>query len=283
MAQDGDVVRCAAPWPGVAAQLLEAMATLGSGAWRPEVLCAAATAGLDPGDAVAVLAGLATAGVCAQTADHDQWTSLQAPGELARLAVLLRGAEHYRRLRVEANSVELAVTMPMRPSRLEPELGSTPGRPGGYLPTSDAFLRVARAAQLRFVVMTPFLDARGFSWLKGVMQAAAPRAQKLLVLRDADRYAVELGVHQNDWIVTSAIGIYDYNLSHSHGSGRALPVETFHAKILLADSQLAYVGSANILGSGDGTSLETGVLVDGAAAQQVTRLVDGVLRIARRL
>lgn len=283
MAQDVDVVRCAAPWPGVAAQLVEAMATLGSTPWRPEVLCTAATAGLNPGDAVAILVGLETAGVCSRSALADHWISLHAPAELARLAVLLRGAEHYRRLRVEANTVELAVTMPLAPSRLEPELGSAPGRPGGYLATTDAFLRVARTAQQQLVVMTPFLDARGFSWLKTVMQATSPGAEKALVLRDADRYAVELGVHQNDWIIASAVGVYDYNLPHSHGSGRALPVETFHAKILLADNRLAYVGSANVLGSGNGTSLETGVLVDGAAARQVTRLIDGVLRIARHL
>lgn len=73
----------------------------------------------------------------------------------------------------------------------------------------------------------------------------------------------------------------DYNVSHGIDSGRALPIETFHAKIVLADDRLAYVGSANILGLGDGTSLEAGVLIDGAAALQLARLVDAVLRVAR--
>lgn len=283
MALDADVVRCSAPWPGLAAQLVDAMATFGSEPWRPEDICVVASAGIDPGDAVPVLAGLATVGICAKTLAPDHWISLQAPAELIRLAVILRGADHYRRLRLEAVSVELAVTMPLAPSRLEPELGSTAGRPGGYLPTNDAFLRVARAAQKRLVVMTPFLDARGFGWLKAVMQTASPGTQKVLVLRDADKYAVELGVHQNDWIVGAGIVVCDYHLPHSHDSGRALPVETFHAKILLADNTLAYVGSANVLGSGNGTSLETGVLVDGAAAQQVARLVEAVVRVARPL
>lgn len=283
MAHDADVVRCAAPWPGLAAQLVDAMATLGSDPWGPEDVCVAATAGLDPGDAIPVLAGLATAGVCARALVDDRWVNLQAPAELTRLAVILRGAEHYRRLQFEAVSVEVAVTMPMAPSWLEPELGSTLGRPGGYLPTNDAFLRVARAAQQRLVVMTPFLDTQGFGWLKAVMQAASPSASKTLVLRDADKYAVELGVHQIDWISAAGVAICDYHLSHAYGSGRALPVETFHAKVLLADNVLAYVGSANVLGSGDGTSLEAGVLVDGRAAQQVTRLVEAVLRVARPL
>jgi len=84
-------------------------------------------------------------------------------------------------------------------------------------------------------------------------------------------------------ISASDVAVCDYHLAHSYDSGRALPVETFHAKVLLADNGLAYVGSANVLGSGDGTSLEAGVLVDGRAAQQVTRLVEAILRIARPL
>lgn len=72
-------------------------------------------------------------------------------------------------------------------------------------------------------------------------------------------------------------------MAHPPGSERVLPFETFHAKIVLADERLAYVGSANLLGSGDGTTLDAGVLVDGSAAAQVARLVDGVLRVARRI
>src|SRR5258708_9345767 len=121
--------------------------------------------------------------------------------------------------------------------------------------------------------MAPFLDRRGFQWLKDVVEAASPRAQKNLVLRDADRYVVDLGVQHAAWLSASAVSVFDYCLSHDHGSGRPLPVETFHAKIVLADEKLAYVGSANVLGTGEGTSLEAGVLVDGRAAAQVARLV----------
>jgi hypothetical protein len=37
-----------------------------------------------------------------------------------------------------------------------------------------------------------------------------------------------------------------------------LPIETFHAKLIFADDTLAYVGSANLLNSSEGLSLETG-------------------------
>jgi hypothetical protein len=283
MAADADVVRCAAPWPGLAAQIVEGMAALGPGPWSVGRLCAAAAAGVDPGDAGPVLNGLALAGVCERAADDDHWTTQLSDGELRRLSELLRGAEHYRRLRLDAQSVEITVTMPMVPSLLETQLGSAPGRPGGYLPTSEAFRRVASASRERLIVLTPFLDGPGFGWLREVMETAPPAAEKILVLRDADRYTAELGVHHAHWLRATGVSVRDYHLPHGFSSGRAIAIETFHAKVLLADEQLAYVGSANILGSGDGTSLEAGVLVDGRAAAQVARLVGGILRVARRL
>jgi phosphatidylserine/phosphatidylglycerophosphate/cardiolipin synthase-like enzyme len=77
--------------------------------------------------------------------------------------------------------------------------------------------------------------------------------------------------------------VRDYHLSHSADAGRALPIETFHAKLIVADDTLAYVGPANLLNSSERISLETGLLVEGAAAVQVARLVDAVLRVARPL
>jgi phosphatidylserine/phosphatidylglycerophosphate/cardiolipin synthase-like enzyme len=79
------------------------------------------------------------------------------------------------------------------------------------------------------------------------------------------------------------ISVHDYHLSHDATAGRTLPIETFQAKLLVADDTLAYVGSANLLSSSEGLCLETGFLVEGAAASDVARLVDAVLRVARSL
>lgn len=283
MASDADVIRCAVPWPGMAAQLLEGLASLGDGVWSANQICAAAAAGLDPGDAAAVLAGLAAAGVCFRSEDGADWRSPLATVELQRLAQMLRGADHFRRLRADASSSEFVVTMPMAPSRLAEELVGSPGRPGGYLSTPAAFLRLAHAASQRLVVMTPFIDRDGFQWLRTVLTAVRPGVERYVVLRDIEQHAVDLSVEHRDWLRDLNVSVFDYHLPHPRSSGRALPIETFHAKVLLADESLAYVGSANVLGLGDGTSLEAGVLVDGRGAVQVARLVDGVLRIARRL
>jgi hypothetical protein len=283
MLSDADIVRCAAPWPGTAARLLEGLAALGPGTWPLEQICRTSASGTDPGDASQVLAGLAAAGLCAAGVEDDSWMCDYSPVELQRLAYILSGADHFRRMRLNPIAIELAVTMPLVPSHLEKELAATLGRPGGFLTTSAASARLAQMASRRLVVMTPFIDAGGFRWLRRMFEAASSDCQKIVILRNTDQYTVELGVQHADWLKAMQISVRDYHLSHAAIVGRALPIETFHAKLVLADDTLAYVGSANLLNSSEGLSLETGLLVEGGAATQVARLVDAVLRVARSL
>jgi hypothetical protein len=280
MPTDAEIVRCAAPWPGIAARLLEALALLGPGTWPVERICEASEIGTDVGQATQVLAGLADAGICVSS-DYESWQCQYAPAELQRLAQLLSGAEHFRRMRLSPATIELAVTMPLVPSHLEKELAASLGRPGGFLTTSAAFTRLSQAATKRLVVMTPFIDAGGFRWLRRLFEGALPGCEKILVLRNADKYSVELGVEHADWLRELRVSVRDYHLSHT--AGRAVPIETFHAKIVVADDSLAYVGSANLLSSSEGLSLEAGTLVDGNTAAQAARLVEAVLRVARTL
>jgi hypothetical protein len=230
-----------------------------------------------------VLAGLAAAGLCTTGAAEDSLALRNASEELLRLAQVLNGADHFRRMRLNPATIELAVTMPLLPSYLEKELAATLGRPGGFLTTSVAFSRLAQSASRRLVVMTPFIDAGGFRWLRRVFEATRTDCEKIVVLRNTDQYTVELGVQHADWLQALQVSVRDYHLSHAATTERALPIETFHAKLIVADDTLAYVGSANLLNSSEGLSLETGLLVEGSAAIQVARLVDAVLRVARPL
>jgi hypothetical protein len=283
MASDADIVRCAAPWPGTAARLLEGLAALGPRTWSLEQICTTSASGTELGHAAQVLAGLAASGVCTSAPAEDAWSCEYAPTELLRLAYILTGADHFRRLRLNPAVTELAVTMPLVPSHLEKELPVALGGAGGFLTTSAAFTRLAQSASRRLVVMTPFIDAGGFRWLRRVFEAAPSACQKVLILRDTYRYTVELGVEHSEWLRGLQISVRDYHLSHDAAAGRSLPIETFHSKIIVADDKLAYVGSANLLSSSEGLCLETGLLVEGAAASDVARLVDAVLRVARSL
>jgi hypothetical protein len=57
MPSDAEMVQCTAPWPGTAARLLEAFASLGPGAWPLDQICLASASGIDPG----LVAGLGRA------------------------------------------------------------------------------------------------------------------------------------------------------------------------------------------------------------------------------
>jgi hypothetical protein len=229
------------------------------------------------------MSGLAIAGLCSAQSDNDTWQSEYSAAELLRVASVLDGAELFRRMRLAPATTELTVTMPRGPSFLERELAASLGRPGGFISTSDAFTRIAQAATSRLVVMTPFIDPDGFRWLKRIFEACRPTCEKIVVLRDTQQYLVELGVLHSEWLRSLKVSVKDYHLSHGGSPSRSLAIETFHSKIVAADATLAYVGSANLLWSSEGVSLETGFLVDGQPAMQVARLVDGVLRVARSL
>lgn len=73
-----------------------------------------------------------------------------------------------------------------------------------------------------------------------------------------------------------ATNIRDYAFQEENGSAGA-GLETFHAKIVLADGAAAYVGSANFLYRSREENLECGFLLDGDAVAPVVVLVEAVL------
>src|SRR5258705_1926480 len=89
MASDADIVRCAAPWPGTAARLLEGLAALGPGTWSVEQICRASASGTELGHAAQILAGLSTSRVFESTKAGDSWSRPFTPAELFRLSHLL--------------------------------------------------------------------------------------------------------------------------------------------------------------------------------------------------
>jgi hypothetical protein len=76
-------------------------------------------------------------------------------------------------------------------------------------------------------------------------------------------------------LIAAGIHVLAYNRPTDEGEG----YETFHAKVVLADSCLAYVGSANLLAYAR-SSLELGIVVDGKAAQVVATVVCAIERAA---
>jgi phosphatidylserine/phosphatidylglycerophosphate/cardiolipin synthase-like enzyme len=71
----------------------------------------------------------------------------------------------------------------------------------------------------------------------------------------------------------------DLRSSAAYGT-RDLSIETFHAKIVMADASMAYVGSANLLESSYEFTLECGFIIEGPAVAQVADLVEAIMRIS---
>jgi phosphatidylserine/phosphatidylglycerophosphate/cardiolipin synthase-like enzyme len=141
--------------------------------------------------------------------------------------------------------------------------------------TTDAFLHLARRAQERLVIITPYIDASGAAWAADLFEATNAR-DKILVLRGTDQ--VRSRGASADRLVKATSRIYDYTLAVSRPDGQTF-IETFHAKIVLADGAAAYVGSANFLYRSREANLECGFLMEGDAVNPVSLVVDALLAI----
>jgi hypothetical protein len=168
------------------------------------------------------------------------------------------------------------VTLPQRPCFLEPALHevSPEGAPA-LTATREAYLHLARRARERLVVLSPFVDGPGLEWMIELI-AATPAPERILVVR----YAHRLAKHpvQTAQLRAMSTDIREYRILHRR-SARVKPIETFHAKIIMADAAAAYVGSANLVESSMEIALECGFFIEGPAVSQVVDVVNAILRI----
>lgn len=168
------------------------------------------------------------------------------------------------------------VTLPPGPSRVTQQLQKMAGSSFTTLTdTRDAFLHLARRAQERLVIMTPYIDSTGAAWAADLFEATNAR-NRFLILRGAEQMRA-CGSAGNR-LVTAASKVFDYTFA-SPSDGGPSSIETFHAKIILADGAAAYVGSANFLYRSRETNLECGFLMEGDAVAPVSVLVDALLNV----
>lgn len=166
----------------------------------------------------------------------------------------------------------LVVTMPPSPSRLDKALAASPG--AGMLTLTDtvvAFQHLARRATQRLIVMMPFIDYVGCEWVLD-MFSVTPASQRILILKHPRQ--VDDLKHHGDRLRATATQLHYY-------SGEGEIDETFHSKVVLADSVAAYVGSANLLNRSKSLNLECGLLVEGAVVTSISTFVDAVLETFR--
>jgi len=150
-------------------------------------------------------------------------------------------------------------------------------------PTEYAFKRMVHEAQSRVVVMTPFFDVTGALWLKELFKGVSEQVTKVLVLRSLEEPTQQDYPKGFDaiapWLAAKKVEVYNYSIPRAPGPGR----ETFHAKVVLCDNDVAYVGSSNVNAASLEHSMEMGVAMRGRAAQDVATIVSAVLVSANRM
>ena len=78
------------------------------------------------------------------------------------------------------------------------------------------------------------------------------------------------------WLKTEGIKVFNYSIPRIEGAGR----ETFHAKVVLCDRNVSYVGSSNMNAASLEHSMEMGIVLQGKASADVATVVDSVLMAA---
>lgn len=206
----------------------------------------------------------------------------KAHDKFKRLAFALNAIEHYTRfVHQDSTTVQVVLTKPPAPSSLETKLSEMGWRTADIEPTEHAFQSMVSAATRRVIVMTPFFDNKGARWLQELFLAARPGVELVLVLRTLE------SPHKDDypigydgiatWLRDRGVGVLNYSLPRTSTFGR----ETFHAKVVLCDSDTAYLGSSNMTSASLEHSMEMGVALRGRAATDVAVVLEAVMKAAQ--
>ena len=195
-----------------------------------------------------------------------------------RLAFALNAVEHYRSVvHRDATLAQVVLTKPPQPSELEKKLSALGWRTTELEVTEHAFNGMIRAARRRVVVMTPFLDSKGAAWLQELFSYVAPGVECTLILRsleDSTRKDYPVGFDAiAPWLRSHEVRVFNYSIPRTEG-GR----ETFHAKAVLCDRSLAYLGSSNVTAASLEHSMEMGVVLQ---VERDAELVYVTLRIEK--
>jgi len=192
----------------------------------------------------------------------------------SELATFLEGAAAMRAAMPDDGRATAVVTMPPSPSGIGAAIPATGLAYAALISTKEALERLADAATRSFTIMTPFLNDDGLAIALDLFRRTRA-SERLLVVRRSGAALAAVGRASQE-LTHLGVEVFDYRLQAVDG------YETFHAKVVLADQDLAYVGSANMTVFAR-HSMELGILADGRAARVIASIVRAVERIARRL
>lgn len=201
-----------------------------------------------------------------------------------RIAFALNAIDYYlSNVHKDSTVAQVVLTKPPQPSILEGKLSELGWKTTDLEPTDHAFRSIVQSAQKRVVAMTPFFDEKGAVWLQELFSYTRPGVERVLVLRsleDSTRKDYPVGYDTiASWLKSEHVRVFNYSIPRVYGGGR----EAFHAKVVLSDRNMAYLGSSNLNTASLEYSMELGVVLQGRAAGDVAIVIDAVLATASPL
>ena len=228
-----------------------------------------------------VLAGMLEAGLLSQMGDGISLTV--SKNDALRYAAVLRGVAYARYRQRDSNQVEITLSPPAHPSRLMETLPKQGFSWTRLFDTKDSLIELASQAERRLAIISPFVDSEGLQWIAQLFETSAKKSlERLMIVRGRDPTENALLLAHRSQFASYAVKIFRYSIAHDPGL-RTPTVETFHAKILLADDDKAYIGSANMTRWSRDFSMECGVILRGPAVKPVATLVDAVIGVSEQL
>jgi hypothetical protein len=227
-----------------------------------------------------VLAGLRGPGLLSQTRDMVSLTV--SKNDALRYAAVLRGFAYAQFRQRDSNQIEITLSPPAHPSRLMDVLPKQGFSWTRLYHTKDSLIELASQAERRLVIISPFLDKEGLEWIGQLFEATGKQSiKRIMILRGRDQDETDIlrkhDLQRPPWDVN----ILNYAISHDPAL-RNPAVETFHAKIILADDDKAYIGSSNMTRWSRDFSMECGVILRGPCVKPVATLVEAMIKISER-
>lgn len=196
--------------------------------------------------------------------------------QLVALSNRLRGVLDVRDSSPPGPAVKAIITLPERSTALRVALARTPD----YYETRDGFAHIAARARKRLVFLIPFIDRTGADAVCNML--ANTDARERIVITRPDSKGERHYLRNVPQLREAGATILEYWLEQDKAV-TGLNAETFHAKLVVADAEVVYVGSSNLIASSLDGGLECGVILEGLAAKPFCIIIDAVVAIARPL
>lgn len=175
----------------------------------------------------------------------------------------------------ETSEAEFVCTLPAE----DPSFGDVDPVDFGMDQITSQLLELCREADSEILITSPFLERGGVDWLFPGLEGALERGVSVSIISrelrpgEPNFEAVKKLVRESQ-SAPGEIELYDYYETHPEQS---TPLYTLHSKVLIVDTEKAYVGSANFTKYGFSANLEIGVIVSGPTVKNLKHILSRVV------